>query len=228
MSAVDRRDTSRPDRSGRRRSPDNVYARLKHDISVGEMPEGTSLVETRLAERYGVSRTPIRQALLTLEQDGLVVRHGRSLQVRGQSAAEIMELYEVRELLEERAARLAARRHDDSDAIILNRLLDRMSADLPKTERYMLNREFHAAIWRAAHHNALLQTLERLYVNSVLGLSTTLASQDRWKQALAEHREMVAAILGSDEDRAAELVRNHLRTARDIRVEATLERTSGP
>jgi DNA-binding GntR family transcriptional regulator len=217
---------SQPDgRGGRPHAPENVYARLKHDISVGEIAQGTRLVETRLAERYGVSRTPIRQALLTLEQDGLVVRNGRSLQVRGQSPTEVIELYEVRELLEERAARLAARRHDESDEIILSRLLERMSGEPTKLERYALNREFHAAIWRAAHHNALLQTLERLYANSVLGLSTTLASAERWTQTLAEHRDMVDAILSGDEERAAELVRTHLRTARDIRIEASLDQT---
>jgi DNA-binding GntR family transcriptional regulator len=206
-------------------TPEDIYALLKHEISIGEIPQGTRLVETQLADRYGVSRTPIRQALLTLEQDRLVERSGRSLHVRAQSPAEIMELYEVRELLEERAARLAARRHDDSDVILLNRLLDRMSADLDKTERYRLNREFHTTMWRAAHNNVLLQTLERLYVNSVLGLSTTLASPERWKVTLEEHRGMVDAILSSDEDKAGDLVRTHLRTARDIRIAESTERT---
>jgi DNA-binding GntR family transcriptional regulator len=214
-----------PDVSGAH-TPEDIYALLKHDISIGEMPQGTRLVETQLAERYGVSRTPIRQALLTLEQDGLVERNGRSLQVRAQSPAEIMELYEVRELLEERAARLAARRHDESDVIILNRLLDRMSGDLDATQRYRVNREFHTAMWRAAHNTVLLQTLERLYVNSVMGLSTTLASPDRWKVTRQEHRGMVDAILSGDEDKAGELVRTHLRTARDIRIEGSLERTA--
>lgn len=204
---------------------DQVYTRLKRDISVGEIRQGARLVETQLAERYGVSRTPIRQALLTLEQDGLVERDGRSLRVRAQSPGEIMELYEVRELLEAHAARLAARRHDPSDAIILRRMLERMSGDLSAVERYGLNREFHGVLWRAAHHRVLLQALERLYVNSVLGLATTLTDTTRWKHALAEHRSIVDAVLAGDEEKAAELVRNHLRTARDIRIEASIEET---
>jgi DNA-binding GntR family transcriptional regulator len=202
---------------------EQVYAQLKHDISVGDIRQGTRLVETELAERYGVSRTPIRQVLHALEQDGLVARDGRSLRVRAQSPAEIMELYEVREMLEERAARVAARRHDASDAIVLRRLLERMSADLSGDERYTLNREFHMALWHAAHHTVLVQTLERLYLNSVIGLTTTLASTDRWKNALAEHRAMVDAVLAGDEERAAQVVREHLRTARDLRINASLE-----
>lgn len=203
-------------------APDQAYTRLKHDISIGEIPQGTPLVETQLAERYGVSRTPIRQALQTLERDGLIARDGRSLRVRSQSPAEIMELYEVRELLEERAARLAAQRHEASDAIVLQRLVERMSGELNTVERYLLNREFHSALWQAAHHSVLVQTLERLYVSSVLGLTTTLGSADRWKTALKEHRAMVKAVLARDEQRAAELVGAHLRTARDRRIEASL------
>jgi DNA-binding GntR family transcriptional regulator len=203
-------------------APDQVYSRLKHDIIIGDIPQGTPLVETQLAERYGVSRTPIRQALQTLERDGLIARDGRSLRVRSQPPAEIMELYEVRELLEERAARLAAQRHDASDAIVLQRLMERMSAELSTVDRYLLNREFHHALWQAAHHTVLMQTLERLYANSVLGLTTTLGSAKRWKTALKEHRAMVEAVLARDEERSAELVRAHLRTARDRRIEASL------
>lgn len=210
-------------RSAPRQTPELIYARLKEDISVGEIPQGTRLVEVQLAERYEVSRTPIRQALLALEQDGLVARDGRSMHVRAQTTTEIMELYDIREMLEERAARLAARRHDESDEVILTRLLERMAEDISKTERYALNREFHKSIWRASHHAVLLQTLERLYVNSVLGLSTTLSSPDRWKETIVEHRGMVDAILRGDEDKAAELVRTHLRTARDIRIDASLD-----
>lgn len=214
-----------PRGSRNRQTPHTIYARLKRDISVGEISNGTRLLEAELAERYEVSRTPIRQALLALEQDGLVTRKGRSLAVRTQTTTEVMELYEVRELLEERAARLAARRSDESDRVVLHRLLARMDAEGTTTrDRYALNREFHLAIWRAAHQSVLLRTLERLYMNSVQGLSTTLGSEDRWKETIVEHRGMVDGILDGDEDRAAELVRRHLRSARDLRIEAALDR----
>lgn len=202
----------------------DIYPQLKLDISLSQIPPGARLVESQLAERYSVSRTPVRQALLALEQDGLVVRNGRSLQIRVPTTNEIIELYEVRELLEEQGARLAARRHDEADALVLKSLVARMSKDLNKRERYLVNREFHRAIWVATHHEVLLQTLERLYVKSVLGLSTTLNKPERWKQAVAEHESMLEAILDRDEDAAAEVVKKHLQTARDLRIEATLDR----
>lgn len=208
----------------RGRQTADIYPQLKLDISLGQIPPGAQLVESQLAERYSVSRTPVRQALLALEQDGLVVRNGRSLQIRVPTTNEIIELYEVRELLEERGARLAARRHDEADALVLKSLVARMSKDLSKRERYLVNREFHRALWVAAHHEALLQTLERLYVKSVLGLSTTLNRPERWKQAVAEHQSMLGAILKRDEDAAAEDVKTHLQTARDLRIEASLDR----
>lgn len=210
------------DGSNGQQNSEQVYARLKHEILVGDLPSQQALVETTLAQRYNVSRTPVRQALLALERDGVVVRDGRSLRVRTQSNSEILELYEIREMLEEHAARLAAQRHDASDAIVLNHLIDRMSSETSRDERYDLNREFHSAICRAAHQSVLLQTIERLYANSVQSLSTTLNTPDRWTTTVTEHRAMVDAILARDGDRAALLVREHLRTARDIRIKASL------
>lgn len=206
-------------------STTGIYDQLKQAISDGDLPEGSRLVETQLAERFSVSRTPIRQALLALEQDGIVIRSGRSLHVRQQSPAEIIELYEVREILEERAARLAAERRNEVDVVILNRLLEDMSGDISKDERHAINREFHTSMWRAAHQDVLFETLRRLYANSVQALNTTLTGPERWEATMAEHRGMVEAILGGDADKAADLVRNHLKTARDIRIRAILDRS---
>jgi DNA-binding GntR family transcriptional regulator len=205
----------------RPRSYLGIYADLKNEIAAGNFTDGTRLVEAELAERFAVSRTPIRQALLALEQDGLVARDGRGLHLRAQTAAEVMELYEVRELLEERAARLAARRHDESDEVVLNHILGGMEAT-PEPDRYARNREFHRAVWRASHQLALQRTLERAYIPSIYGLDESLTGPSRWVETVAEHREMVSAILGSDEDRSGALVVQHLRAARDIRIRASL------
>ena len=205
-------------------SAKQVYTRLKQEISTGAIQSDAPLVEATLADRYSVSRTPVRQALLALERDGLIVRDGRSLRIRQQDTVELIELYEIRGMLEEHAARLAARRHNPSDAIVLDHLVDQMSVDVEPEARYDLNREFHAAIWRSAHHIVLLRTLERLYANSVQGMSTTLTTSDRWSQTVGEHKAMVEAILARDEEKAAELVLEHLWTARDIRIKASLTR----
>lgn len=220
-----RKVTTTQSNGARRRSYLDIYAQLKNDIAAGKIADGTRLIETELSREYSVSRTPIRQALFALEQDGLLARDGWGLHVRAQTTAEIMELYDVRELLEERAARLAARRHDQSDAVILNHMLDGME-NTPEPDRYAKNRAFHVALWRASHHVALQQTLARVYLPSVYGIAGSITGPGCWPRTVEEHRAIVAAILHVDEDLSAELVVQHLRAARDIRLKASLARSA--
>jgi DNA-binding GntR family transcriptional regulator len=105
--------------AGRRPTAVDVYEHLRDDIVARRLDAGASLVETELADRYGTSRTPVREALRRLEQDGLLERGRRGLQVRAPSAAEILEIYEVRIDLEALAAALAAERHTPLDLVRL-------------------------------------------------------------------------------------------------------------
>ncbi|MDZ7907162.1 MAG: GntR family transcriptional regulator [Gemmobacter sp.] len=87
-----------------------AYRRLLEDIRAGSLPPGTRLRETELAERLGISRTPVREAIRQLEADGLVIHLPRQgATVRSLDYAEVIELYEMRAVLEGTAARLAAR-----------------------------------------------------------------------------------------------------------------------
>ncbi|MGH3356236.1 MAG: GntR family transcriptional regulator, partial [Nocardioidaceae bacterium] len=178
------------------------------------------LVETALAERFSVSRTPVREALRLLEHDGLVERGRRGLQVRQHSREQIYELYEVRSLLEAAAARAAAERHTPVDAMRLEELLERMEGEQDPSgeQRVQLNRAFHSAMWTAAHNGVLLEVIERLYLTLVRYPNTTLVAPGRWESALAEHRDLVNAILRRDADAAERISREHLETARDIRI----------
>lgn len=199
--------------------PRSVYQRMRQDIVLGELPPGAPLIETLLAERYSVSRTPVREALRRLEQDDLVERVERTMRVRLHSPEEIFELYEVRMILEAAAARAAAERRTEFDIAEIRHLLGRMERpDLDLPARVQLNRDFHTALWRAGHNTMLLDTLERLYTNSVRYLNTTLTGDDRWRESLDEHREILTAIVDGDGDRAADVIVVHLREARDIRV----------
>ena len=96
--------------------PGGAYERLKNAIITGELGPGTHLVESSLARLCQVSRTPVREALTRLEQDGLVHQGARGLVVRERSPEEILDIYETRIVLEATAARLAAERHTALDA----------------------------------------------------------------------------------------------------------------
>jgi DNA-binding GntR family transcriptional regulator len=205
-------------------SPSSVrespYEKIKAAILDGTLAPGAPLVESSVAEWCGVSRTPVREALTRLEQDGLVIRGDRGLVVRERSPEEILDIYDVRIVLEETAARLAAERHTAFDLIRLERLL-RTGEEIDQSDPEALaesNREFHRAVWQAGRNESLMDLLTRLNTHLVRYPITTLTYPGRWQQALAEHRQLVEAISKRDSVRAAEIARQHLTEARDIRL----------
>src|SRR5690349_17429224 len=120
-------DTATLKTSGRRtersRAQGSTYEVLKNAILSGELAPGEQLVETSLAKLCKVSRTPIREALRRLEQDGLVYRSDRGLAVRTRSPEEILDIYEVRMMLEATVGRIAAERRTEHDVSMLRHLL---------------------------------------------------------------------------------------------------------
>lgn len=201
----------------------NAYDRLKQAIVTGEIQPGDALVEVELAAMLGVSRTPIREALRKLEADGLVARGLRGgLEVRARSPEEILDIYEVRILLEGEAARLAAMRASQLDLIRLQRLVDRslsMREEDQDIDAWVaINKEFHQELWAACHSEPLQSVLARLSLHLLRYPATTLAYPGRWTQAIQDHAEIVKAIRERDPARAGELARRHFTEARDIRL----------
>lgn len=199
---------------------ESPYEKIKAAILDGTLAPGAPLVESSVAEWCGVSRTPVREALTRLEQDGLVTRGDRGLVVRERSPEEILDIYDVRIVLEETAARLAAERHTAFDLIRLERLL-RTGEEIDQSDPVALaesNREFHRAVWQAGRNESLMDLLSRLNSHLVRYPITTLTYPGRWHQALAEHRQLVEAISKRDSAMAAEIARQHLTEARDIRL----------
>lgn len=197
-----------------------VYERMREEIVSGELEAGTPLVETTLASRYGTSRTPIREAFRRLEQDGLIERADRGLRVRERSPEEILEIYEVRIILEAAAARAAAHRHTPLDLVRLRSSHDNMRAAEPTDPRTTasLNRRFHEAIWAASHNATLIDMLSRLNSHLTRYPATTLTYPGRWPAVLEEHDRLIAAIEGKDDAKAARIAEEHMTAARDIRL----------
>jgi DNA-binding GntR family transcriptional regulator len=202
------------------RSKEPLYERIKGAILSGDLAPGQQLVETTLATSYGVSRTPVRQALTRLEQDGLIERTHRGLVVRERSPDEILDIYEVRIGLEASAASTAATRRTTMDLIALRRLDEQMGAmdgsDAPAIA--VANREFHQAIWTASHSKPLIDLLTRLNLHLARFTATTLSEPGRWQQARDEHRDILSAIEDRDPERAARVAAHHFETARNLRL----------
>lgn len=197
------------------------YRSLREDIVDGRLAPGEQLTEMQLAARLNVSRTPVREALRRLEQDGLVERAGRGMRVRRRSPEEILEIYEARVVLEAAVARGAAERRTSYDLILLREALERMVAvprDAEPTAFAQANRDFHRIMWHAGHNRTLTDLLDR--IAGFLGRypSTTLTHPGRWEEAIAEHGALLEAIERGDGDAAWKAATDHMTRARDIRL----------
>jgi DNA-binding GntR family transcriptional regulator len=194
----------------------SIYEELRDDIVGGLFEPGSPLVETTLAEHYGVSRTPIHEALLQLLRDGLVERSDRGIAVAERSPEKILEIYEVRILLEAAAARLAATRRTELDLNRLARTQDDM-ANLKEGEtalRVRANTIFHEQLWQASHNSTLVEMMQRLIVRLGRYPETTLDYPGRWQAVLAEHKALLAAIRDGDADEAERIADEHMTAAR--------------
>ncbi|MCW2851894.1 MAG: hypothetical protein JWM84_1558 [Nocardioides sp.] len=197
-----------------------AYERIRGAIVSGELAPGEALVETALAEWCGVSRTPVREALTRLEQDGIVVRSDRGLIVRQDSPEDVLDLYETRIALEATAARMASERRTVHDLLQMHQLAQSMFEldSLEPTVMATANDRFHRAVWRATHNRSMVDLLDRLGLHLGRYPATTLAFPGRWERANEQHVALVQAIEARDGDTAFRLASEHFTESRDIRL----------
>ena len=192
----------------------DAYALILEAIDIGTYVPGSRLVESELAERFGFSRTPIREALQRLETQSLLTRDGRSLIVASLDHNQMAGLYVVRTELEGLAARLAAKHATDEEIRVLQ---DMVNADQNRVDDAQAlsrsNRRFHKQLQLASHNRYLVQQLDLVYRSMALMASTSLAVKGRGGEALNEHQAIVTAIANHDGDAAYAAVRHHLSEA---------------
>ena len=200
-------------------SQNDAYGLILEAIDRGVYRPGARLVESELADRFGVSRTPIREALQRLETQSLLTRDGRSLIVASLDHAQMAELYAVRQELEGLAARLAAQHAAVEEIAVLRNMVEEDRALLGDPEALArANRRFHHQIHLASHNRYLVQQLDLVYRSMALMARTSLAAAGRGDDALAEHSAIVEAIADRNGDRAAEALKAHLSTAFQVRL----------
>ena len=197
----------------------DAYTLILEAIDAGTYRPGDLLVESELAERFGVSRTPIREALQRLETQSMLTRDGRSLIVASLDHNQLAELYVVRAELEGLAARLAARHASPEETRVLREMVetDRLLLNDPKALS-RANRRFHKLIHLASHNRYLVQQLDLVHRSMALLASTSLAAEGRTETALAEHDAIVQAIEARDEEAAQLALREHISKAFETRL----------
>jgi DNA-binding GntR family transcriptional regulator len=201
-----------------------VYRELREAICDSRLPANERLVQNNLADQLGISRTPVRDALLRLAQEGLV----HALPWRGGyavtefTAREVFDIYDVRGALEPLAAGRAAGGHSRAQLTALRELNDRI-AEAPETsvgEHYQLNQAFHAAVIEPCVNVILKRMLEQLWsMPSALRLYYRQVAGGPIAQTVDEHARIIDALDEGDPAAVEATVRSHIEQAR----EATLE-----
>lgn len=204
----------------------DAYTLILEAIDAGVYRPGDRLVESELAERFGVSRTPVREALQRLETQSMLARDGRSLIVASLDHNQLAELYVVRAELEALAARLAAKHAAPEEVRVLQDMVkeDRKHIGDP-VALSRANKRFHKQIHLASHNRYLVQQLDLVHRTMALVATTSLAAEGRGATALAEHQAIVDAIRNGDEDGAATALRAHISKAFETRLK--LDAASG-
>ncbi len=198
------------------KASDRAYAALREDIMEWRLAPGSVLQEVEQSERLGVSRTPVREALARLGADGLVAAQGgRGLVVTTVSVESIRQLFELRRVLEQESARLAARNLDKT--VFLGLRDEFRSASLllddgdPAHERYYdLVARFDLAVDEATDNPYLVSTLRNLRPHLVRIRRVSRDDLDRLRAAAEEHLLIVEAIIEGDVELAASATQVHL------------------
>ncbi|HCO56860.1 MAG TPA: GntR family transcriptional regulator [Burkholderiales bacterium] len=203
---------------------DQAYQGILRRIQTGELRQGDRLTEDRIAEGLGMSRTPVREALNRLVSRGLVeVSLGRTLAIRRLERAQVIELYEMRQILEGAAARLAAKHASKAEIYSLENLLERTRPENGKIAfspdaMARLNTEFHDGILQASHNRYLQDQSEQLRESLWLLAGTTFSVKGRSKAAYGEHALILQAIAAGDESVAEEVARQHIERSLEARL----------
>lgn len=203
----------------------DAYSLILEAIDVGDYKPGDRLVESDLADKFGMSRTPIREALQRLETQSLLERDGRSLIVASLDHNQMSELYIVRRELEGLAARLAARHATPEEVRLLRAMVtadDALVNDPAALAR--ANRRFHKQIHLASHNRYLVQQLDLVHRTMALMATTSLAAQGRGEIAQSEHDGIVRAIEARDEDAACKALSDHISIAFMTRLQQDADR----
>ncbi|MFF4823864.1 GntR family transcriptional regulator [Streptomyces sp. NPDC001312] len=186
-----------------------VLEGIKHRILTGRLTPGQALVETELAAQFGVSKTPVREALKTLAGTGLVVMNQyKGVTVREVDADMAREVYDVRLLLEPEALRRSVRRGASLDAA--RDALKQAAEAADTAERSLANREFHRALYLPCGNPLLGRMLDEVRDQAALVSAVAWSADPSWDREATEHREILRLALEGDADGAARALHAHI------------------
>ena len=209
-------------------APELVRSRLREAIFSGKLQPGKQLRQEELAERYGISRIPVREALRQLEAEGLVTRQpNRGAMVAAVSIQEVIEMLDIRIGLECRALALAVPNMIDSDFEAATKLLKSYDKE-PRPQKWgEMNWRFHETLYAPCNRPKLIEMIQANYghVNRFTRTQVSMASGKEKPQK--EHYEILQACIAGDAQRAATLLKAHItQTQKSLMAASRLRRPS--
>jgi len=189
----------------------DVAERLRQQIYARELEPGSWIDEMKLAAAYGISRTPLREALKVLAVEGLVtMKVRRGAYVAEMSREDVAQVYHVLALLESDAAGTVASHATAEQRAELARLHARLEAQVRRRDEFFAaNEQFHMALLQMAGNRWAQQTAQDLRKVMKLNRHHSLFKQGRLAESLAEHRALMQAIEAHDAEAAVRLMRQH-------------------
>lgn len=204
----------------REKSSATTARELRREILEGDLSPGASLGEVEVGKRLGVSRTPVREALVLLGSEGLVdISPNRSASVRAFTAADLHEMHSLRAILEGYAAARAAPRATPAQLDAMGGFVDAYAALVDGGAARAIaeqNAAFHAAIIDAADSERLQALIQQVTALPLIYRSYSHYSQENRESALQDHRKILEALRDRDAERAESLMKAHILWARNV------------
>ena len=197
---------------------DQIFEHLENDILVGNYKQGEILTETGLSESLGVSRTPVREAVLRLEQEHLVVLVPKGIRVVGISFDDMKVIFDMRIRIEGLAARLAAEKATDEQIHDLKEFVDLQEFYCNKQDTdniQIMDSNFHKTLYQMTHSIHLYQILYELHKKTLKYRGVSIAKKARAQLSVKEHRDICNAIAERNGDLAEALTIKHIENAKE-------------
>lgn len=196
----------------------HVYKEIERAIFDGDFEPGTSLTEIKLSQQLGVSRTPVREALMQLELEGLIKNiPGKGAVVVGVTESDIYDIYVIRTRIEGLAARKAAEHITDAEILALEEIVELQEFYLSRKDHFQvwhLDTRFHELLYDSCRSRPLRQMLS-LFHNYIQKARETSLKVGRAVDSTAEHRAILEAIRRRDPDESELCMARHVNNARD-------------
>lgn len=210
---------------------ETVCEALRNAIRNGILEPGERLMEVQLAEELGISRTPVREAIRKLEQEGYVIMMPRrGTYVSSVSVNDIKEIFEIRSALESLSTGLAARRIEPDELEKLRALLTEIEGHIQRKDIDKIveaDIEFHGLLYQVSRNERLVTIISNLKEQLARFRTLSMSYPGRLQETLEEHRAMVEAIAAGDVEAARDAAERHMEQAEETLLKAMVRSIDG-